>query len=344
MRGTRATLEAEVVVVGAGIMGLAAGHALAREGVDALVLDQFPLGHGRGSSHGATRVFRLAYTEPEWVRLAQQALAAWRALEAESGEELLSLTGLVELVRHVDESSGGALEECGVAWEPLEPAEAERRFPVRVPPGLTVVHQPEAGVVHAGRAHTAYARALRVLPETRVLSLDPLETTAGRIKANAVVVTAGAWARDLLGPAGIELDVVPTRETVAYFRLAANERIPVVAELGRAGHGFYALRDPGVGLKVGFHRSGPTADPDEEGRPDPEVVHRVAEWAGQVFELADPKPAAVETCLYTNRKDERFVLARHGRIVVGSACSGHGFKFAPIVGRRLGELALEALA
>jgi sarcosine oxidase len=152
-----------------------------------------------------------------------------------------------------------------------------------------------------------------------------------------VVVTAGPWARGLLAGAGIDLPVVETCETVAYFRLARP--VPsAVAEI-TDGRGFYSLADPVYGLKVGHHMTGRRADPDLVQSPDARVVAAIAGWARARFELADPEPALAQTCFYTTTSDERFVLERHGRIVVGSACSGHGFKFAPAVGRRLADLA-----
>lgn len=333
------------MVVGAGVNGLAAAWALARDGRDVLVLEQFALGHTRGSSHGASRIFRLAYPEAHWVRLAQEALEGWRELEADTGTKLLELNGLIELVSDPSEGSSAALDECGVPWSVLEPEEAERRFPLRVPNGLQAVFQEDAGYVRADRALEAFSRGLRILPETKVLSLDPLETTAGRIEAQAVVVTAGPWAKELL--AGVtDLPVVPTRETVAYFRLESEKPIPSVVDFKPESnlHGTYALAAPGIGLKIGRHKSGPQADPDEEGQPDPEVVEQVAEVVAARFPDADPSPVKAETCFYTNTDDDRFILERHDRIVVGSACSGHSFKFAPATGRRLAALAAEALA
>jgi sarcosine oxidase len=337
-------MEAEVVVVGAGVNGLATAWALAREGREVLVLEQFPLGHTRGSSHGASRIFRLAYPEVRWVRLAQEAYAGWRELEAECGTRLLELNGLIELVSDPSEGSCAALDECGVEWIALEKEEAERRYPLRIPDGLQAVLQEDAGYVCADRALEAFARGLRVLPETRVLSLEPLETTAGRVDAQAVVVTAGPWAKELLSEVA-DLPVVPTRETVAYFRLQSEKPVPSVVDFkpGTSLHGTYALADPKVGLKIGRHKSGPPADPNEDGQPDPEIVEQVAAVVADRFPAADPNPVKAETCFYTNTDDDGFILERHGRIVIGSACSGHSFKFAPATGKRLAALAAEAL-
>ena len=337
--------SAEVVVVGAGINGLATAHALMKRGREVLVLEQFPLGHTRGSSHGTSRIFRLAYPEPHWVRLAQEALEGWRELEREGGQQLLELHGLIELVPDLGESSAAALDACGVAWELLERDTAEREFALVVPEGAVALLQHDAGFVRADRALRALARGAHVLPQTKVLSLDPLETTAGAIEAEAVVVTAGAWARELLAPA-TELDVVVTRETVAYFQLETEKPIPSVVELtpGTHAHAMYTLPAPGIGLKAGRHKSGPPTDPNEEGEPDPRLVEEAIAVVAGRFPRADPVPVKTETCLYTLAEDDQFLLERHGRIVVGSACSGHAFKFAPAVGRRLADLTEEALA
>ncbi len=270
------------------------------------------------------------------MRLAIEALAGWRELEAESGEELLVMSGLVELVADPAQSSQAALEECGIACEVLDAAAAEQRFGVIPAPGTTVVFHPDAGIVYADRAMRAFARGIRIEEGRRIESLDDVE-------AQAVVVTAGPWARELLATAGIDLPVTETRVTVAYFRIE-GQMTWVVAEIANRGHGFYSLADPLHGLKVGRHMRGRRADPDAEQQPDEETVREIADWAAARFPLVDPEPVQAESCFYTSTDDERFVLERHGRIVVGSACSGHGFKFAPVVGERLAALATEVLA
>ncbi|HEX6699127.1 MAG TPA: FAD-dependent oxidoreductase [Gaiellaceae bacterium] len=321
----------QVAVIGAGVMGLATGWALKRRGVDVTVYDQFRMGHDRGSSHGRSRIFRLAYAEPEYVRLAQDALMLWRELEAESGETLLELHGLVEVVQTLEESTAHTLEACGVAWERLERGEAERRYPIHVPEESFVVVQPEAGIVRADLALSAFARVLDVREDTRV--------TPDELDADVVVVTAGSWVNELLDA---PLPVKTTRETLCYFRPDAGGRpIPSVVSFKpeRHTHDMYSLADPKYGLKVGAHHAGPEADPNVPGDPEPKLIERIAAWANDTYRLADPEPAAAQTCMYTTTEDETFILERRGRVVVGSPCSGHGFKFAPAIGARLAALA-----
>ena len=323
----------KIAVIGAGVMGLATGWALKRRGHEPVVYEQFKVGHDRGSSHGRSRIFRLAYAEDEYVRLAQEALDLWRELEAETGENVLELHGLVEVVRTLEESTAPTLERCGVAWERLDGEEAERRYPIRVPEDSFVVVQPEAGIARADKALAAFARGLDLREQTRA-NPDDLE-------ADAVVVTAGPWVNELLDE---PLPVKVTRETVCYFRPEPGRPVPSVVSFQpeRHTHDMYSLHDPVHGLKVGAHHAGPEADANVPGEPEPELIERITAWANETYRLDDPAPVAVETCMYTTTVDETFILDRRGRVVVGSPCSGHGFKFAPVIGERLAALAVEA--
>jgi sarcosine oxidase len=327
-----------VAVVGAGIMGSAAARALAREGHEVTLSEQFRVGHNRGSSHGRSRIVRLAYPELEFVELAKEAFVGWRKLEQESGQELLELNGLLELVEDPAQSSHDALDAAGAEYELLDAQEAGRRWPVGVPGGWTALFQPQAGIVRADLAHRAFvdsavAHGVRLEENQRVESLDDLE-------AEAVVVTVGSWVTQLVP----DLPVRTTRETVAYFR-RDGDPLPSVVQLDpeTRGHAMYSLHDPVHGLKAGAHHAGASVSPDEPGEADPALVARIADWVARTYPDADPDPVAAETCMYTTTADEHFILERHGRVVIGSACSGHGFKFAPAIGARLSALAADIL-
>src|SRR4051812_11586365 len=317
----------KVAIVGAGVMGCATAWALRERGAEVTVHEQFGLDHDRGSSHGRTRIFRIAYPEQFWVRLAQEAYAGWQELDP----SLLGLYGLIELVADPALTSARALDECGVPYRLLDRDEVRAHGAV-LPDGWTALYVADAGVVFADRARHALLEAAGAEVETnrRVESTDDLD-------ADVVVVTAGSWIRELVP----DVPVTVTRETVAYFRRESPPPPSIVdlnAETG--GHGMYSLSDPVHGLKAGAHHAGVEADPDADGAPDPAIVERIAAWVRERFPDVDPDPVEAQTCLYTTTADEHFVLERHGRVVVGSACSGHGFKFAPAVGRRLADLAL----
>jgi len=324
-----------VAVVGAGIMGCATARALAGDGHEVVLYEQFRVGHDRGSSHGQSRIVRLAYPDQEWVRLAAESFAGWRELEDECGTPLLRLCGLLEFAEDEAKGSRGALTAAGAAFEPLTGERAAARWPVRPPGGWSVLYQPQAGIVRADLALRAFLDgALRrgaVLREQTRVSLDGLD-------AEVVVVTAGSWARRLVP----DLPVRTTRETLAYFR-RDGEPLPSVVQRDPElpQRVMYSLWDPEHGLKAGAHHAGRELDPDSTAGPDLATVECVARWVAATHPDADPRPVATQTCLYTTTADESFILQRRGRVVIGSACSGHGFKFAPAVGRRLADLAAE---
>jgi sarcosine oxidase len=320
-------------VVGAGIMGAAAAWQLARRGADVVVHEQFELGHVRGSSHGRSRIVRMSYPDPWWVRFAEEARAGWAELEEETARTVLELHGLVEVANTPEVTSAAGLAAVGVEHRFLSPEEARAKG-VAVPEGWTALFEPTGGIARADLALAAFldaarARGARVEDRSHVGDLDAVD-------ADVVVVTAGAW----LGRFFPDLPLKVTRESVAYFRYEGPP-LPSVVELNeRSAHAFFALHDPVHGLKAGAHHAGAEADPDEVADPDPELVARIARWVSERLPLADSSPLGAETCLYTTTPDECFVLERRGRLVVGSACSGHGFKFAPAVGSRLADLAL----
>ncbi len=345
-------MDAEIVVIGAGVMGLAAGDALARAGRRVVVLEQFRLGHNRGSSHGNSRVFKLSYPDPAFVRLGQEALARWRQLEEESGDEILTTTGSVDIGSITGRRE--ALDQCGADFELLQGPELEPRFGLKVDEHSAALFQPDGGVLHADRAQDAFIRAARtngieLADETSVRHLAIEEdtilvsTSAGDLRVRAVVVTAGAWVTRVLAPLGLAPNVFAVRETVAHYRLRFGQQCPPLSEWRpedrQVTYGLVA-RD-GV-LKVGVSGSGSPTDPDDEAVAGDDVVRSAAAWAARRYDLLEDAPVRAETCLYTNTPNERFIVERHGRLVIGSACSGHGFKFAPAIGDRLAALALGA--
>lgn len=350
---TGAVTDWDTIVVGAGIGGAAAAYWLAREGRSVLLLERYDLGHDKGSSHGASRIFRFSYDEAHYVTDAMESLGLWRALEDETGTTLITTTGGFDIGPNVD-AHRRSLDECGAVSELIDAAEAHRRFPlIGFPYDEPILFQPDAGIAHADRCVRAYVDAAVALgavfrPRSPV---DAIEVADDHVMVRAageehtaacVVVSAGAWGRGLLAELDIQLPVTVTRETVAYFSTGGGVPVPSVVDW-TGDPPFFSLWDPAADrLKAGWHHAGTVIDdPDVPDQPDERIVAGLSHWAAERFPGADPKAVAAETCLYTTTADERFVIERHGRVVVGSACSGHGFKFGPVSGRRVAALALE---
>jgi sarcosine oxidase len=349
----------EVVVVGAGLLGSATAWALGARGVPTLLVEQFGLGHARGSSHGATRIFRLSHPEPGYVRMAVQAGEAWARLAREAGEELVITTGGLDASPAAADCAS-ALLTCGVDHSWLTDGQVRERFPgIAARPGERMLFQPDSGVCLAGRAVAALQRlashsGVQVRAQTPVLGIEPqgdrvvLRTAAGEISARAAVITAGAWAQGLLAGAVAAVPrLTATLQQVRYFApRAASGPWPTLIEWPDARPCWYLVPMVGgaPGVKVAAHVPGRAVDPREGPFTDidPALEDEAADYVRERLPGLEPAGMAPETCLYTMTADEDFVLDRDGPVVVGGGCSGHAFKFGPLLGEMLADLALGA--
>jgi len=341
----------DVAVVGGGAMGAATAYHLATRGASVTLLEQYAAGHDRGSSHGRSRIFRLAYRQPHFTALARRALAAWRALEDDVAEPLLRTCGGVD---HGDPRTlaevESSLHAAQVPFDRMQPDEAQERWP-----GLRfttdVVWQPDAGCLDADATVAALwrrasdlgvdARAGQRVTEVRSQH-DRVEvvTDTETVRADVVVVAAGAWLPKLARQLPVDVPLLTvTQEQPGYFAAPDGDAWPVFVHYDDVPH--YGLYTPDIGMKVGEHGSGAVVDPDARVALDGDAVARLSSWVEQWVPGADPTPARVDSCLYTSTPDEEFVLTRTGRVVVCSACSGHGFKFVPVVGAQVAALALD---
>ena len=354
------TRDADVVVVGGGINGVAALRAVARAGLDGILLEQLELGNPKGSSHGGSRIFRLSYPDAGYARLSLEALTLWRELEQECGERVVVRTASLDF-GDVAAAIERTFEELDLAFEVLDPEAVAERWGLTTETGTRHLVQPDGGFFLADRALGALADSARrtgaeisegeeVTEIAAEASGVTVTTDRREIVAGAVVVAAGPWARELLAPLGITLPVVPTRETVVYFNAPEPEMLPSLVEYPSDAsplphdQAYYSLPAPGRGLKAGVHHAGRPSDPRVDEGPDEAVIEATAAWIGKRWPRIDPTPTAVETCFYTNTDDARFLVEAHHRVVVASACSGHGFKFAPVTGEHAARLALDAAA
>jgi sarcosine oxidase len=352
----------DAVVVGVGGMGSAALYHLARRGKRVLGLERFDLLHERGSSHGLTRIIRLAYFEhPDYVPLLRRAYELWRELEAEAGEQLLRITGIIEGGGTIGE---GVLRSCSdhdLAHEVLNGAEVTSRFPAfRLPDEMQVVYQEDGGFVVPERcivAHVAgaLARGAELRAHERVLEWEEtggevrVRTERGVVEAERLIVTAGAWSDEVARlPAG---SVRAVRQVLAWFQptrpeLFTAERMPVFNLILDGDH-FYGFPAYGIpGVKLGrYERQGESGDPDAISRePTSHDEVRLRELAALYLPEGNGPTVALKTCLFELSPDEHFLIGPHPDVpsaIVAAGFSGHGFKFCSVVGEILADLALD---
>ncbi|MEJ3745977.1 N-methyl-L-tryptophan oxidase [Actinomycetes bacterium KLBMP 9797] len=342
----------EVIVIGGGAMGSAAAWALARDGRDVHLIERFGPGHDRGGSHGATRIFRLVYAEPDYVALAQRALRMWRELAAESGETLLTTTGAIDhgLAGPVLGGVTDVLTARRVPFDVLSPAEARRRWP-GMAFGSPVLHQPDGGRLMADTAvrtlqRLAAAAGARISHHRAATGItvrddDTVEvgTDDGVLRAPQVVVAVGSWAPALLRGLVHLPAVTVTQEQPAHFTaLSVASQWPSFIHW-RSGFDAYGLLTPGEGVKVGFHGNGPVVDPDRRDfTPAEEGSRMLRDYVRRWLPGLDPDTAAPISCLYDNTSSRDFVIDRVGPVTVATGFSGHGFKFVPVIGRIVADL------
>ena len=355
----------DVIVIGIGGMGSATVYHLARRGFSVLGIERFDIPHELGSSHGQSRIIRLAYAEhPDYVPLLRRAYALWHELEARVAEKLLIVTGGIDAGAENSATVQGSLSSCAIhnlPHECLDAAALTRRFPgYRLAPHMVGVYQPDAGFLLPERCIVAHASAARlsgaeIHTGERVLRWHAsdrdieVETEAGSYRARKLVVTAGPWARTLL-PTLANL-AVPERQVMLwttplkpeYFECGSFPVFNMEAPEGR----FYGFPMYGIpGFKIGKynHRRERIDDPDRMDRschPADEEVLR--EGIRRYFPGANGPALEMKACIFTNSPDEHFildVLPDQPSVFVAAGFSGHGFKFCSVVGEIMADLVI----
>jgi sarcosine oxidase len=352
----------DVVILGVGGMGSAAAYHLAKRGLSVVAIEQFQPGHDRGSSHGLSRIIRLAYFEhPSYVPLLRRAFKLWRELEEESRERLLHVTGAIDAGPPGSRVVEGSLESCRVhdlPHELLTGRELHQRFPgYSLPDAYRAVFQPDGGFlepelciqahVRLAARHGAtmrYGARVQDWKQDRdgvVVMLDHAE-----IRAKQLVLSAGAWTPKVVPSLAPLLQ--PERQVVGWF--GVNEptafalgSFPVFVMTTPDGH-FYGFPEHGVpGFKIGkYHHRAEAIDPDAMRRsPDPTDEAVLRDCVSTCFPGADGPLLRASTCIFTNTPDEHFIIDRlpgTPQALVVSACSGHGFKFCSVVGEIVADL------
>jgi sarcosine oxidase len=355
----------DAIVAGIGSMGSATAYHLAARGYKVLGLEQFNIGHDLGSASGVNRIIRLAYAEhPAYVPLLRRAYKLWRRLEKISKEQLLFITGGIDAG-----PADGAIVQCSLrscrehrlAHEELTPRELRKRFPgFHLPKDFAAIYQPDGGFVLSERAIIAYVNAALAagaeihgreairhweVSRNRIV----VRTDLGCYAAGKLVITAGAWSERLVRELRRCRLAVPERQVMIWMQPKRPELFAVGAfpifNMEDGVNRYYGFPIYGMpGFKLGkYHHRYENVDPDtmdRECHPQDEKVLRDA--VRRYFPDADGPTLAMKTCLFTNSPDEHFVLDVHPefpQVSIAAGFSGHGFKFASVVGEIMADLA-----
>ncbi len=363
MPGVNYSGRYDAIVLGVGAMGSATAYHLAKRGKRVLGLEQYGIPHAMGSSHGHTRIIRMAYYEdPSYVHLLRRAYELWREIQREAGEKLLYTTGSIDSGPEDSWVFKGSWDSCKLHDLPhqiLTGAELHRRYPgYKLPQDHLALLQPDGGFLAPERCIVSYVMAAQehgaeIHAHEKVLEWEPLEggvrvrTDRGAYEADKLVVTAGAWDADLLDV--LEGLAVPERQVLAWLQPTHPERFrpenfPVFNLLVDEGryYGFPVFGVPGFKFGKYFHLN-ETGGADEIDREPHDYDERVLrQFAERYFPDGCGPTMSLAACMFTNTPDHHFIIDLHPdyeQVSIASPCSGHGFKFASVIGEIMADLA-----
>lgn len=357
----------DVIVVGAGSMGMAAGYQLAKQGVKTLLVDAYDPPHTEGSHHGDTRIIRHAYGEGrEYVPFALRAQELWYELEKETHHKIFTKTGVLVFgpkgeSDFVAETMEAAAEHS-LSVDLLEGDEINKRWPgITVPENYNAIFEPNSGVLFSENCIRAYrelaeARGAKVLTYTRVEDFEvsqdlvKIQTANGSYTADKLIVSMGAWNSKLLSKLNLDIPLQPYRQVVGFFESDEskyNNAVDFPGFMVEVPNGIYYGFPSfgGCGLKIGYHTYGQQIDPDTINREFgayPEDESNLRDFLGKYMPEANGELKRGAVCMYTKTPDEHFVIdthPEHSNVFIAAGFSGHGFKFSSVVGEVLSQLA-----
>ena len=353
-------------IVGAGVVGSSAAYLLSRLKKSVALLEQFEFGHEKGSSHGESRITRYAYDHPIYVRMAKRAFPLWAEIIEASGENLYLKTGGIDL----DQVHGKGIADCRAAldtekvpYEILDRNELKNRFPqFNIPQNYEGLYQDDAGILNAslcvrtlqslakkhGASMESNSPVVRIEAEGKYLTVT---TPTKNILARKLILCAGSWMGPLLSGWGVRIPLTVTQEQWAFFASGKRDdflpgKLPIFIEhggVGSGGIGFYGFPIFGQdGVKSAFHQTGKVTTAEsrdfEVDKVQLDALHKqmkllLPDAAGEVIHTG--------TCLYTNSTDTHFIIdqiPRHDNIAFFTGCSGHAFKFGPVIAELMIQL------
>jgi len=355
----------DVIVLGAGSMGMAAGAFIAKQGASVLLIDAFDPPHQQGSHHGDTRMIRHAYGEgKKYVPFVLHAQKLWHELEQETGTRLFEKTGVLGLGTNdspflVEEIASS--REFSLPLEILQADEVRRRWPgIQIADELIGAFEPNSGLLYSEACIRAYRKVAlehgaKLWTHTRALGITyqadsvTVHTDKGDAHTARLIVTAGAWTGSLLRELSIPL--TPFRKTAVWYE--ADESLYGLGNFpsyfmdlpGERFYGFPSIQ--GSGLKIGSHDAGREVDPDQANREfgtEPDDEGELAQMIERFFPAVSRKVKGGQVCLVTWTPDHDFIIDRHpehNHVMLISACSAHGFKFASAIGEIAMQMSLQ---
>jgi sarcosine oxidase len=371
-------MRTKTVIVGGGLAGSAAAWALTRAGRPCVLLEAFQPGHDRGSSHGTARIFRRAYPDPLYVQLTGEARRLWSELEYEAGETLITVTGSLDFGRSdLPGEMYKQLLAQGVPAEMVDPREAAGRWPgLAFDDDDSVMFHPEGGVIDAERAMAAMRRLaeengaeIHYGTRAELITARSVHTQEQTYEADTIVIAAGAWTQPLAGHLVPLPELTVTQITAFHFAPEARQEqsAPEARQEQSASqarqeqsesqdgaapawptfinygdvvrYGLQSGADAPGAVKMAVHgMGGVTTGDDRDGIPDKAVREQARRFVMTKVPGLRPEPIKELTCLYTSTANEDFIFDRRGNLVIVSACSGHGAKFAPLTGKFAADL------
>ncbi|MEQ7790391.1 N-methyl-L-tryptophan oxidase [Staphylococcus nepalensis] len=354
----------EVIVVGAGSMGMSAGYYLAKNGVKTLMIDAFDPPHENGSHSGDTRLIRHACGEGlEYVPLALRAQTLWDELQNETNERIFSNTGVITFGQSDSLFVQTAIDggrKYNLNVETLSADEINERWPgITIAPDQMGCYEPEAGVLFSQNCIRTFKRlalnhGAELKTNSPVMNIDMfddvvnVQTNSNTFTANKLIITGGAWNKKILDDLGLQLQLQPSRQTIAWFDsddiLYKSDGFPGFFADVPSGvyYGFPSI--DGTGLKIGRYDNGDPIDPmyynkvfGAYEKDENDISHFLNQYMQQAYGNIN----VGKTCMFTNTLDENFVIDKHPRyehIVIAGGFSGHGYKFSSAIGEVLYEL------